>query len=313
LSTNGRTSIRSGLALALFTATASTASAQDVEIAPRLRAGDTFRIEIVRVRENSQQPQLNGRSTTPVDVLVDSVTTTGKTLEWTQGPTTFENPQVAANQLVAAASNAVRGIKLRITLSADGEYSGLANEAEVTTALRKRTDTIVQAILPKLPLEQRATFEKMIAQLLSPALLIASATREPQMYFGLNAVSLAVGEVVDAKIDQPNPLGAGVIPTVFRVTMESATSASADLRTTTTYDAAALRQMTGAMIAQSGDGLSEKDLAELPPIELADDGRYVFDRVSGLMREIVVNRRVSAGAVRRLDGWVIRLGEAPKR
>jgi hypothetical protein len=35
----------------------------------------------------------------------------------------------------------------------------------------------------------------MIAQLLSPALLIASATREPQMYFGLNAVSLAVGEV----------------------------------------------------------------------------------------------------------------------
>jgi hypothetical protein len=103
MSTNGRTSIRTGLALALFTATASAASAQDIEIAPRLRAGDTFRLEIVRVRENSQQPQLNGRSTTPVDVLVDSVTTTGMTLEWTQGPTTFENPQVAADPLLAAA------------------------------------------------------------------------------------------------------------------------------------------------------------------------------------------------------------------
>jgi hypothetical protein len=313
MSTAGRTSIRTGLALALFTATASAASAQDIEIAPRLRAGDTFRLEIVRVRENSQQPQLNGRSTTPVDVLVDSVTTTGMTLEWTQGPTTFENPQVAADPLLAAASNAVRGIKLRITLSADGEYTGLANEAEVTAALRKGTDTIIQAILPKLPLEQRTTFEKMIAQLLSPALLIASARREPQMYFGLNAVSLAVGEVVDAKIDQPNPIGAGVIPTVFRVTMDSATSDLADLRTTTTYDAAALRQMTAAIVAQSGKALSEKDLAELPPIELADDGRYVFDRVSGLMLEVVVNRRVSAGGVRRLDGWVIRLGEAPKR
>ena len=313
MSTNGRTSIRTGLALALFTATASAGSAQDIEIAPRLRAGDTFRLEVVRVRENSQQPQLNGRSTTPVDVLVDSVTTTGMTLEWTQGPTTFENPHVAADPLVAAASNAVRGIKLRITLSADGEYSGLANEAEVTAALRNGTDTIIQAILPKLPLEQRTTFEKMIAQLLSPALLIASATREPQMYFGLNAVSLAVGEVVDAKIDQPNPIGAGVIPTVFRVTMDSATSDSADLRTTTTYDAAALRQMTAALVAQSGKALSEKDLAALPPIELADDGRYLFDRVSGLMLEVVVNRRVSAGGVRRLDSWIIRLVEAPKR
>ena len=67
------------------------------------------------------------------------------------------------------------------------------------------------------------------------------------------------------------------------------------------------------MVAPIGNALSEKDLAELPPIELADDGRYVFDRASGLMREIVVNRRVSAGAVRRLDGGVIRLGEAPKR
>ena len=97
MSTNRGTSIRTGLALALFTATAS--AAQDVEIAPRLRAGDTFRLEVVRVRENSQQPQLNGRSTTPVDVRVDSVTPTGMTLEWTQGPTTFENPQVAGDPL----------------------------------------------------------------------------------------------------------------------------------------------------------------------------------------------------------------------
>ena len=72
---------------------------------------------------------------------------------------------------------------------------------------------------------------------------------------------------MDARIDQPNPLGAGVIPTVFRVTMDSATSDSADLQTTTTYDAAALRQMTAAIVAQ----------------------------------------------IRRLDGWIIRLGEAPKR
>ena len=207
----------------------------------------------------------------------------------------------------------MRDIKLRITLTADGEYSGLANEAEVTAALRKGTNTIMQGFLTKLPPEQRTGFEKMVGQLLSPAFLIASATREPQMYFGLNAVSLAVGEAVDVRIDQPNPLGAGVIPTVFRVTMESATSDSAVLRTRTTYDAAALMKMTAAMVAQSGTALSQKDLAQMPPMEMADDGQYVFDRVSGLMRGIVVNRRASVGTGRRLDGWVIRLAEAPKR
>jgi hypothetical protein len=313
MSTHASRSIRTGLALAFLTATASAASAQDVEIAPRLRAGDTFRLEVVRARENSQQPHTNGRSTTPIDVRVDSVTETGTTLEWTQGPTTLDNPQLAADPLLAAASDAVRGIKLRITLNADGEYSGLANEVEVAAALRKGIDVIMQGILVKVAPEDRAGFQKMIAPVLSPAALIASATREPQMYFGLNAVALAVGEAAEVKIDQPNPLGPGVIPTIYRVAMESATADSAELRTTTTYDAAALMRMTAAIVAKSGKPVSEKDLAGLPMMEMADDGRYVFDRVSGLMREIVVNRRASVGGARRLDGWVIRLQEAPKR
>jgi hypothetical protein len=54
-------------------------------------------------------------------------------------------------------------------------------------------------------------------------------------------------------------------------------------------------------------------LAQIPPIEMADDGQYVFDRTVGLMREVVVNRRMATGANRRLDGWEIRLVAGPPR
>jgi hypothetical protein len=39
----------------------------------------------------------------------------------------------------------------------------------------------------------------------------------------------------------------------------------------------------------------------------------VFDRAVGLMREVVVNRRVGVTGMERVDGWDIRLLQAPKR
>jgi hypothetical protein len=44
-----------------------------------------------------------------------------------------------------------------------------------------------------------------------------------------------------------------------------------------------------------------------------DDGRFVLDRTVGLMRELVVNRRISAGKDQRLDRWEIRLVREPQR
>jgi hypothetical protein len=304
---------RASSVVGLLLSLAPAVHAQSVTITPGLRAGDEFRIEIVRIRENSQRPQQNGRSTTPVDVRVASVTTTGIALDWTSGQTSFDNRQVADDPLLAAASKAIVGLKLRILLNADGEYTGLGNQAEVAAALRKATDVFVRALAAKLPVEQRAGFEKMVRQVLSPASLIASATREAQIYFGLHGVALAVGEAVDTRIQQPNPLGTGAIPAVLRVRLESATDASAAVRTTITYEASALKEMTRALVEQSGRPVPPEALAQLPPIEMADAGRYLFDRTVGLMREVMVNRRMTAGANQRLDGWEMRLVAGPKR
>ncbi|MGH9255548.1 MAG: hypothetical protein ACRD3C_13390 [Vicinamibacterales bacterium] len=287
--------------------------AQEVAITPRLRVGDEFRLEVTRVRTNSSRPQEDGKSTTPIDVRVVAATADSITLDWTPGTTTFENAQVAENPLLVAASNAVTGMVLRITLDADGRFTGLANGAEVASKLQAAVKVITTALEAKLPVDRRHDFQAFIGQVLSPSVLINSATREVQMYFGLNGTALSVGETDEFTIEQPNPLGGGVIPSAITVRAESASSDVAVLITTTTYDRESLRRLTLALIEQTGRPVPPQELTRLPPLEMSDDGRYVLDRTVGLMREVILNRRVAAGTNGRRDSWEIRLARGPQR
>ena len=292
---------------------AAPAFAQDVIIKPILRAGDEFRLELVRIRENSQRPQQNGKSRTIVDVRVISASDDGFVLEWVPGETAFNNPQVAQDPLIAASSQAALGIRFVLRLNAEGELTGLANQSEVAPKLKTMVDTIIRDLSSRLPADQRKPFQDMVSQLLSPAALISSATNEAQIYFGLNGLELPPGKAVEVEIEQPSPVGNGVIPATFGIRTDSVTADSATVQTTTTYDATALLRMTQSLAQQAGKSIPAEELAKLPPMQMGDDGSYVFNRNLGLMREVIVNRRVSTGATRRLDGWEIRLINSPKR
>ena len=54
-------------------------------------------------------------------------------------------------------------------------------------------------------------------------------------------------------------------------------------------------------------------VTQLPPLQMRDDAKYLFDRTVGLMREVTMDRLVSVEGVRRYDGWQIRLLSGPKR
>lgn len=302
-----------GLHVVTVAVIGASASAQEVTIAPRLRVDDEFRLEVTHVRTNSSRPQQDATSTTAITVRVVSASAEGTTLEWMPGSTTVEGSQLARDPLFLAASNAVSGLILRINLDASGEYRGLANEAEIATKLQAAIDVIVDGLSAKLPPEQRQGFRALIGQVLSSPVVIASATREAQMYFGLNGITVAVGQPVETNIEQPNPLGRGVIPATLSIRAESVTSDSAVLTTTTTYDGASLLRLTRALIEQSGKTVSAEELAKLPPLEMGDEARYVLDRTVGLMRQVNVRRRVSAGANQQLDSWEIRLAQVPQR
>jgi hypothetical protein len=171
----------------------------------------------------------------------------------------------------------------------------------------------MRALRDKMPEEHREKFLSMMASVLSPGMLIASATRDVQTYLGLNGATLEVGEPVEVDIQQPNPLGGESIPTRLRVTAESATKTEAVIKTATTYDGAVLIKMTEALLAKAGQAPSPEALGKLPAMKMADEARYVLDRKLGIMREGRIERRIDAGAAQRLDKWDIELVKKPKR
>ena len=286
---------------------------QDVELRPKLVAGDKFRLDVTRVRRDSSRPQMSAAGRTPVDVQVVSAGPDGFVLDWVPGDTTFDNPQILQDPTVAAASQAAKGMRFRIALSADGEFKGLLNEAEVTAKLQSIMGTIVSELAARLPANQRKNFHDLMGQVLSPAALISSATQDVQIYWGLYGIGLAPGEDLAVNVEQPNPMGGSPIPSTFRIRMDSATATSAAITTTTTYEKDALMKMTLEMAQRAGAPVKPSDAAKLPPMQMEDGGKYEFDRVSGLMRTITINRRISAGNMERVDGWTITLVGSPKR
>ena len=59
---SARSSQLAAVLVGLF-AIASQADAQDISIVPTLRAGDSFQLDVIRIRENSAQPQQSTPST----------------------------------------------------------------------------------------------------------------------------------------------------------------------------------------------------------------------------------------------------------
>jgi hypothetical protein len=287
--------------------------AQDIEIRPKLVAGDRFRLEVARVRRDSARPQANQSGRTIVDVQVVSAAATGYVLDWIPGDTAFDNGTGMQDPTLIAAAQAAKGIRYRIALGSDGEFERLLNEAEVRPKLQAVVDTITSDLANRLPDNQRKTFREMMGQIMTPAALISSATQDAQIYWGLYGAALAAGEAVAVEIQQPNPITGSVIPATFSVRMDSATATSATLTTTTTYDKNALLKMTVELAQRAGAQVRPEDAAKLPPMVMADDGKFEFDRVSGLMRKVTINRRITMGPQDRIDGWVITLLELPKR
>jgi hypothetical protein len=299
------------LAITLL-ALAATASAQDILIAPKLRAGDTFTLEISRTRENTPATPQDREVRATIDVTVLAVTPEGSTLEWQSG-VLAGNLGVVPEALLLRVSDAVRGMKPVLKLTPDGEVAGLVNEADVLSKMQAVVDIIRRDLVANVPPADRKGFEAMLSQVMSPAILVASVLRDAGTYFGLNGVELGVGESVTADLPQPNPFGGEPLPATFTVHVESADADVASLVTTTVYEGAALTRAMSRLMENAGKPIPKEELAKLPAMQIGDEGRFVFDRGVGLMRTASVTRRVTVPGMVRLDRTEIRLVAPPKR
>ena len=288
------------------------AAAQHVELTPRFKAGDEFRLEFTRGRQTSRVANITSR--TPVTIRVISTGPEGSELEWVHGDTQFSDPQMASNPIVAAALNAVRGLRLRLALDAHGGFARLVNDEEVLGKLQGLADNLIAQIAAALPEAQRANLTAAVRQALSPTVLRSSATRDIEIYFALNGVRLLAGETAEIESEVANPFGGDPLPATVRIRLDSATADIASLTTTTVFGPDVLRAVTASLAQQAGKPIPADALAALPPTQMTDEGTFVFDRTRGLMREIVVDRRVIAnGTVQRAEHWAFRLVPADAR
>ena len=296
-----------------FTLLTLLAVVQDIEVRPKLVQGDKFRLEVTRIRRDSSRPQMNASGRTIVDGQVVSAGADGFVVDWVPGDTTFDNPQVMQDPTLAAAVQAGKGMRFRIALGPDGDFDRLLNEAEIRPKIQAMVGTIVSNLASQLPASQRKNFQDVMGRVLSPEALISSATQDAQIYWGLYGLSLGAGESIAVKLEQPNPMTGNPIPATFRVNMGPATGNTAILTTTTTYDKDVLLKMTLELAQRAGASLRPDEVEKMPSMQMADDGKYEFDRDYGLMRKVTINRRITAGPQDRVDGWIITLLEAPKR
>ena len=305
---NVRTMLLGAVAVSLSTAFV----AQEIQVRPRLTAGDEFRLEVTRTREDSSRPQVNYSARTPVDVRVVSADKNGYVIDWQPGETTFEGAGVAADPTLSMASEILGDVQFRIALSVDGEYERVANEAELLPKLQAMVNFVIREAQRGMEADAAKRAEDLVRTLLSPANLIGMATRDAQTYLSMYGAELAVGQAVEVPLEQPSPFGGDPLPAVLRVHMVSASLELVTITSKVTYDADALKKMTVALISRAAAKPPPEEIASLK-MEMSDDGKYVFDRKAGLFREVTNDRRVTSGEMRRLDRCVIRLVKEPKR
>ncbi len=281
--------------------------AAELPLRPRWKAGDEFVVEVLRTREDSRRPQANGSSATPVTIRVLETSERGSLVEWTPGPTAFSKPEAAKDPVVGRSMEILKGLRFELILDADGNFAALRNEAPVVARMERVLDGILR------PLASDPQLESTMRKALAPGNMVASAAREPQMYFAFGGIEIRKGFLGEAPIEPPNPFGGEPLKAVTRVTVTALDAVSVTATIATHYEPESLRAMTMSLFQQPGLSLPSAQLSEIPSIRMTDEMEGASDLALGIPSQLRVTRRVAMGThLNRLDEWRMRLVKRPR-
>lgn len=288
---------------------------QEVRFHPILVPGDEFKLLVTYVRGNSSRPEATQTLRKSVQVRVQSAGPLGYEVDWLPSVEGVDAPNGKPDPAMAMAAGLFGDLPFRLSLDPDGLLEGVVNEVEITQhfeqILKMAMEGVRQSQRDVAPAELQK-MEAVLSKILSPTVLMQNALRDAQSYFAFNGISLEVGRSNERKFERANPLGGDPITGVNRVTLESATQENAVAINKATYDSAALMKSSSGLLQQLGQGLSEDELKKLNS-SLVDEGRAVFDRRLGLVREVTLSRTMSAGPIRQTERWTTSLVSEPKR
>ncbi|MEO5926093.1 MAG: hypothetical protein ABIR70_19890 [Bryobacteraceae bacterium] len=285
------------LAILFTVLSALSGSAQTLSVKPHFTVGDTFTVEISHVRSNSTRPESNAKARNLNQVRVVETGPTGSLLEWVEGPVDYDDPAQVGNPVVAGASKALDNLRLMVKLNARGEFTELQNEAVVSKQLLDVAEKVVKSVTAEAPADQRAGLEVVVRQMMQPAALLSSATRDIQMYFSLHGVEIEAAKPVETTVHLPNPISGTPIQAKLRIRLESANN----LTVQTIFNASEVQAAMTELISKAAPG------SPVPTVEVQDGGKYVYAPAPGLMQSVTYTRKVKAGPQIRTDEWQMTL------
>ena len=205
--------------LALVALAAAPVRADDptsIDLAPKWKKGDTVRYEMLgtQVREQDGKEVRNVSTRTLVVVEVVSAGPEGSVLRWTQGTTTFEDPDQDNEPLAKSINMILKNNDLDLELDEDGDYTGVRNWKALRTSGTKVRDEVLsqmsKAGTPKAAIEMaRLATDKMLA---TKETIEATFTRQPMLILKPFGKSYELGTPFEYEDELPNPLGGDPFP-----------------------------------------------------------------------------------------------------
>ena len=283
------------------------AVAQPVTIAPKFRVGQVLQLELKKTREDNRAGRLTGTSRTPITLRVLKADANGFVVDWIPGETKFEDPAQASNPILQFASKILKDVHMEAMLNSSGAFQRLRNQTAVEAKMQVAVDNLMGKLAESIPEPRRQQTSEAMGRLVTPKVLIAAATKEVQLYFALYGIEIEKGKPFDGKVDVPNPLGEGSLPSQIRIELKETDPGLEEVQLSLEqrYDSDALLSLLPAALGAIGSRLASAE--RLRSGSLLDTGQFTFNTKSGCMQRIFHERTATMGQVRRLDRTEISL------
>lgn len=184
---------------------AATASAQTIAVAPKFVEGEKVHLLIETSRKDRRVDQ---SARTPVTVTVHSVTGESAVLVWESGETEIDNAPPEAVAMLRSMSAAVVGLRLECEFNALGEFVRLRNEAEVIEKMQLAIERMTETMLGQIPEQQtRERVRLALSQVLRPETVLASTTKNVQLYAGAAQIEVDLDTPVSIETESETAMG----------------------------------------------------------------------------------------------------------
>ena len=168
-------------------------------------------------------------------------------------------------QFFSSPPKSLKDLHMEAILNSSGAFQRLRNQADVETKMQLAVDNLMGKFAESIPEPKRQqTFEAM-GRLVTPKLLIAAATKEVQLYFALYGIEIEKGKPFDGKMDVPNPLGEGSLPSQIRIDLKETDPGVEEVQLSLEqrYDPDALLSLLPAALGAIGPRLAQCRAASL--------------------------------------------------